>query len=85
MEETSKVLILQDWAFIKNGALTGRIDGTNECIQTTPIQSYRDWIITTRSGTKYKLGAPHPAYEAAFPGAYQRIHAILERETRREE
>lgn len=46
-------------------------DGTP--VETSPIVAVVDGKIRTRSGTLYELGEPEPEYEAAYPGARERL------------
>ncbi len=46
-------------------------------IETSPIESWHDETIITRSGTDYTLGEPHPDYEAKYPDARTRIYKLL--------
>jgi len=46
-------------------------------IETSPIASWYDDEIITRSGTCYTLGEPDPDYEAKYPDARARIYKLL--------
>ena len=46
-------------------------DGT--FIRTSVIDKVEDGLVVTRSGTRYELMDPDPAYEAAFPNAKGRV------------
>ena len=42
-------------------------------IVTTAIESYKNGIFVTASGSEYTLGEVNPEYEALYPGALERI------------
>lgn len=46
-------------------------DGT--FIRTSVIDKVENGLVVTRSGTRYELVDPDPAYEAAFPNAKARV------------
>lgn len=49
-------------------------DGT--VVSTSRIVDVSDSGVTTKSGSFYELGEPHPDYEAAYPTAKQRVLAM---------
>lgn len=46
-------------------------------VTTSEIRGRRGDLVVTASGNEYELGDVDPAYEAAFPGAKERLLASL--------
>jgi len=88
--ETKEVKTVENWAIVYhpdsytapematphlNGTWP---DGTNKT--STSIQNVKGGLVYTKDSV-YKLGDPHPDYEAQFPNAYERIFEALSDES----
>ena len=60
--ESEKPVVVDHWILSHNTRIIG-----DAGISTSPIIAYKDGIVTTRSGSEYKLGKPHVCmYEEVF-------------------
>lgn len=56
--------------------LAGQLEDGRRIVTSMPICRDGD-IVITASGSRYRLGRPHPDYERRFPGAKNRFLASL--------
>lgn len=92
MAENSSMPVLESWGFVRNqGPYTppecstvlvqGRVYGhptrpDGRPITTSRVVEILEGVIVTRSGSRYRLGEPHPTYAEQYPEEVAKAKAV---------